>query len=155
MSVAALCSVVPFGDNAGPRHRDATTVAAADPMTVHCPHCKTGYLLPDHLLGAHGSRVRCPECGETFVVTREGAAPEAPPAPLESSPAAVAAEMLDALAAELGPKLTAARERGRVLSDLGPDLLGVWDAYRERLGPQASAEVFRAVLRERWDVTLR
>lgn len=43
-------------------------------MTVHCPHCLTGYLLPEHLLGAGGARVRCPGCQEVFVVLPEGEA---------------------------------------------------------------------------------
>jgi len=43
-------------------------------MTVYCSHCSTGYLLPDHLLGPRGARVRCPNCGKTFVVLREPAA---------------------------------------------------------------------------------
>ena len=41
-------------------------------MTVHCPHCSTGYLLPDHLIGPRGSRVRCPSCQGAFVVVPEG-----------------------------------------------------------------------------------
>ena len=52
-------------------------------MTVYCSYCSTGYLLPDHLLGPRGARVRCPKCGKTFVVLRDppaGATP-APPEP--------------------------------------------------------------------------
>jgi len=41
-------------------------------MTVHCPHCLTGYLLPEHLLGGAGARVRCPGCEGVFVVLPEG-----------------------------------------------------------------------------------
>jgi len=41
-------------------------------MTVHCPHCLTGYLLPEHLLGVGGARVRCPGCEGVFVVLPEG-----------------------------------------------------------------------------------
>jgi predicted Zn finger-like uncharacterized protein len=37
-------------------------------MTVYCPHCSTGYLLPDHLIGPRGARVRCPNCQGAFVV---------------------------------------------------------------------------------------
>jgi predicted Zn finger-like uncharacterized protein len=37
-------------------------------MTVHCPHCSTGYLLPDQLVGPRGARVRCPDCQGAFVV---------------------------------------------------------------------------------------
>jgi len=47
-------------------------------MTVHCPHCLTGYLLPEHLLGAGGARVRCPGCEEVFVVLPEGEAGSEP-----------------------------------------------------------------------------
>ena len=43
-------------------------------MTVHCPHCLTGYLLPERLLGAGGARVRCPSCQGVFVVLPEGEA---------------------------------------------------------------------------------
>ena len=43
-------------------------------MTVHCPHCLTGYLLPEHLLGGRGARVRCPSCEGVFVVLPEGEA---------------------------------------------------------------------------------
>ena len=43
-------------------------------MTVHCPHCLTGYLLPEHLLGSKGARVRCPGCEGVFVVLPEGEA---------------------------------------------------------------------------------
>jgi len=42
-------------------------------MTVHCPHCSTGYLLPDHLVGPKGARVSCPECRGEFAVWRERA----------------------------------------------------------------------------------
>lgn len=42
-------------------------------MTIHCPHCSTGYLLPDELLGPRGARVRCPACAEMFVVSPSAA----------------------------------------------------------------------------------
>ena len=134
-------------------------------MNVRCPHCSTGYLLPDHLLGPRGARVRCPHCGEGFVVLREPHAArggaEAPPAAasLEAAgeavpPVSVAFELLDALAAHLGPRLEDAQRRGRVLSELGPDLIHAWDEFRSRLGERGSAEVFRRALRERWSVDL-
>ena len=54
-------------------------------MTIHCPHCLTGYELPRNLMGEHGSRVRCPACQGVFVVLPDGeeesvaaAPPEAP-----------------------------------------------------------------------------
>jgi predicted Zn finger-like uncharacterized protein len=40
-------------------------------MTVHCPHCLTGYELPRALMGDHGARVRCPGCQGVFVVLPE------------------------------------------------------------------------------------
>jgi len=47
-------------------------------MTVHCPHCSTGYVLPDHLLGPRGARVRCPHCQGAFVVIAEPKGSSAP-----------------------------------------------------------------------------
>lgn len=35
---------------------------------VACPACSTGYILPEELIGSGGARVRCPQCGRTFVV---------------------------------------------------------------------------------------
>jgi predicted Zn finger-like uncharacterized protein len=46
-------------------------------MTIHCPHCLTGYELPRNLMGEHGSRVRCPACQGVFVVLPEGEAESA------------------------------------------------------------------------------
>jgi len=149
-------------------------------MTVHCPHCSTGYVLPDSLMGPRGARVRCPNCRRAFVVLREPgveaatrAEPE-PPAPavaspptapaeaadrapgevVDTEPAEVAAELLDALAARLGARLGEARERNRVLAEFGPELMKAFDHYRERLGERGSREAFRAALRTRWGVDL-
>jgi len=158
-------------------------------MTVHCPHCGTGYLLPDHLLGPRGARVRCPNCRRPFVVLREEEAAavgamesspadsaSAPPqggegvpdglAEVASSPAAgpspgaagdaesTAAEVLENLANRLGSRVTDARARGRVLAELGPELMLAYDEFRARAGADAPREAFRAVLRERWGVDL-
>jgi len=35
---------------------------------VSCPACSTGYILPAELIGSGGARVRCPQCGHSFVV---------------------------------------------------------------------------------------
>ncbi|NOT33136.1 MAG: hypothetical protein HOP12_03095 [Candidatus Eisenbacteria bacterium] len=40
-------------------------------MNVYCTQCSSAYLLPDHLLGPGGARVRCPACGAAFVVKRD------------------------------------------------------------------------------------
>ena len=48
--------------------RKAHEARSEPAMTVHCPHCSTGYLLPDHLVGPHGVRVGCPNCRGAFVV---------------------------------------------------------------------------------------
>jgi predicted Zn finger-like uncharacterized protein len=153
-------------------------------MTVHCPHCLTGYLLPDHLLGDQGARVRCPGCEGVFAVLPETA--DARPAALDAGvvradetpasvdtsplradetaapdevapteePEAVAGSVLDVLADFLGDNLTRSRLRGTVLSDHGPAIMAGWDEYRRRVGASAPAGCFRAALRERCGVDL-
>lgn len=134
-------------------------------MTVHCPHCATGYILPDPLVGERGARVRCPACEGSFVVIPEnghgakhangGSTPEAPP-PLESSAAdlaAVASEVLDALADRLGGDLDRARDDGRLFSRHGRELLDAFDEYRRR-APAGEAAPFREALRRRWGLRL-
>ena len=143
-------------------------------MTVHCPHCSTGYLLPDHLMGPRGARVRCPQCKRPFVVLREEAGatvtgsddamlhdirlPAGPVARDGEAPDAeasrIAEELLDTLAVNLGGALTQARSRGRVLAEFGPDVMKAFDEYRSRLGDRAAPAAFRAVLKERWGVDL-
>jgi predicted Zn finger-like uncharacterized protein len=54
-------------------------------MNVFCSHCSTGYLLPDHLLGPRGARVRCPTCGKTFVVLLETASATGAASPVSAS----------------------------------------------------------------------
>jgi predicted Zn finger-like uncharacterized protein len=139
-------------------------------MTVHCPHCSTGYLLPDHLMGPRGARVRCPQCKRPFVVLREESGGTITrlddilptesdlPADLGSAPdeeaARVAEELLDSLAHQLGRALVQARSRGRVLAEFGPDVMKAFDEYRSRLGERAAPAAFRAALKERWGVDL-
>jgi len=53
-------------------------------MIIACPHCSTGYLLPENLMGPGGARVRCPRCQQVFAVGsdgRAGAAASSAPAP--------------------------------------------------------------------------
>ena len=153
-------------------------------MTVHCPHCLTGYLLPDHLLGDQGARVRCPGCEGVFVVLPETAdarpaavdtgalRADVTPAPVDTSalradatpapgdvvpteaPEAVAGSVIDVLADFLGEDLTRSRLRGTVLSDHGPAIMAGWDEYRRRAGADAPSDIFRAALRERCGVDL-
>ncbi len=149
-------------------------------MTVHCPHCLTGYLLPERLLGAGGARVRCPGCQGVFVVLPEGEAtvegaegegsvspeamsdvatadaPASAPAGEAPSrePGEVAASVLGVLADFLGDALTRSRARGTVLSDHGPAIIAVWDEYRRRAGEEAPPSVFRAALRDHCGVDL-
>ena len=139
-------------------------------MTVHCPHCLTGYLLPDRLLGGQGARVRCPGCEGVFVVLPETAdsrpaaadttalRADATPAPGDllptEAPEAVAGSVIEVLADFLGEDLTRSRSRGTVLSDHGPAIMAGWDEYRRRVGADAPAGCFRAALRERCGVDL-
>jgi predicted Zn finger-like uncharacterized protein len=72
-------------------------------VIITCPNCSTGYLLPEHLVGPGGARVRCPRCQHLFAVGVDGQprepalsepAPGSPPSerPLEAveeAPAAV------------------------------------------------------------------
>lgn len=67
-------------------------------MTIACPYCTTRYLLPDHLLGPGGARVRCPSCQRSFVV----------PADADRGPAAVEASSATPLGAILNPSEEAA-----------------------------------------------
>jgi predicted Zn finger-like uncharacterized protein len=132
----------------------------SEPLTIRCPQCRTSYLLPRPLLGPSGARVKCPECGMGFVVTsREAAAAGPAPAPPAAAAApadagAVANELLEGLERRWGARLGEARARGRLLAELGPDLMGAFDEYRRRLGAGADGQVFRRVLRARLGVAL-
>ena len=56
-------------------------------MIIACPNCSTGYLLPEHLVGPGGARVRCPRCQLLFAVGIDGQPRElAPPAPMPGRP---------------------------------------------------------------------
>jgi len=148
-------------------------------MNVRCPHCSTGYQLPDHLLGPRGARVRCPKCAKSFEVARTADSPESAPedalesnlplTPSESDealglpplvevpdeePEEVATRILDALAARLGERLEVSHAEGRLWADHGEALMRAWDEYREVLGARADAAVFRSHLRARWNVDL-
>ncbi len=51
-------------------------------MIITCSNCSTGYLLPEHLVGPGGARVRCPRCQHLFAVGVDGQPCEpVPPAP--------------------------------------------------------------------------
>jgi predicted Zn finger-like uncharacterized protein len=137
-------------------------------MTVYCPHCSTGYLLPDHLIGRHGTRVRCPECQGAFAVAAGSDVrlvgdvyPLAPPsarsvpaAPAPPSPAEDAAAVIDELVAVLGDALVGARARGKVLSEHGPAIVDAYHEYRRRAGVRGAPGLFRIALRERCGVDL-
>jgi predicted Zn finger-like uncharacterized protein len=115
-------------------------------MTVHCPHCSTGYRLPGHLMGPLGARVRCPECQGSFEVSRE--------APNGEEDSRLAGELLSALAERLGDSLDQARAQGRVLARFGPEVMDAFDEYRARLGERAAPAAFRAALKDGWGIDL-
>ena len=140
---------------------------------VGCPHCSRRYLLPRRLMGPGGARVRCPGCQESFDVAPEPARPvDARPGPprhlcaderrdREAAPAAgearsehaIAREVVEGLAAHARAMLEA-QGRGRLFAETGPLLLGAFDLYRHRAGPEARAEVFREALGRRWGINL-
>lgn len=78
-------------------------------MIIACPHCSTGYLLPENLMGPGGARVRCPRCQQVFAVGPDGrakaAASSAPASSLAPEPALEVKEELPAssLAAPAAP----------------------------------------------------
>lgn len=137
-------------------------------MTVQCPQCQTRYLLPDHLLGPRGARVRCPGCGHRFEVMPGADAGDVPAGESQTEAATVTAAggegdpratevartLLRGLAERLGERLVPAKAAGRVLSEFGPELMSAWDAYREELGADAPAQPFRSELRATWGVDL-
>jgi predicted Zn finger-like uncharacterized protein len=56
-------------------------------MIISCPNCSIGYLLPEHLVGPGGARVRCPSCQHLFAVGIDGQPRDpAPPASGSVSP---------------------------------------------------------------------
>ena len=54
-------------------------------MIIACPNCSTGYLLPEHLMGPGGVRVRCPRCQHLFAVGVDGQ-PREPAQPATGTP---------------------------------------------------------------------
>lgn len=153
-------------------------------MIIACPNCSTGYLLPEHLVGPGGARVRCPRCQYLFAVGVDGQPrepalpapgtppPERPleaveetpaaaatPPPAEAKPVAegalaVARMVLDQLAVHEGEALERARAEHRLFSKFGPALMLAYETYRRRVGQDADPSAFRTALRERWGVEL-
>ena len=83
-------------------------------MIIACPNCSTGYLLPEHLVGPAGARVRCPRCQLLFAVGvdgrfREPALPEPAPGNPASERPLEAVEEVPAAAAT-SPVMTAEPE---------------------------------------------
>jgi len=92
-------------------------------VIIACPSCSTGYMLPEHLVGPGGARVRCPRCQELFEVDADGiprigapVAPVAPAipvasvesAPVEAAPAEVASRAVGQIADSAAPARSAA-----------------------------------------------
>lgn len=143
-------------------------------LTIRCPGCDCQYLLPMSLLGERGARVRCPRCGQGFLVSPQGevtklsaaefAARAAPPAEppgrsaagtADASPAhAHARAALDALIERVGPGLLEAAREQRLFRDHGPELLEAFDDFRRRAGREAAPEAFRAEVRRRLGLEL-
>jgi len=149
-------------------------------MIVACPDCSTGYLLPEHLVGPGGARVRCPRCQRLFAVdaagrpraaSATGPEPAPPEPPLEAveqpaapaaaavppgpeEPAAIARDVIAQLAAREGAAIVRAHAERRLFAEFGPALMEAYEAYRLRAGAGADPGAFREALRERWGVEL-
>jgi predicted Zn finger-like uncharacterized protein len=153
-------------------------------VIITCPNCSTGYLLPEHLVGPAGARVRCPRCQHLFAVDIDGQprqpAPSAPGGPpperpldaVEEAPAvaaapsvtvaepdaegclAVARAVLDQFAMHEGAAIERARAEHRFFAEFGPALMVAYETYRHRAGEGADPSAFRTALRERWGVEL-
>jgi len=83
-------------------------------VIITCPNCSTGYLLPEHLVGPGGVRVRCPRCQFLFAVGLDGQPREpAPPEPAPGSPPSERPlEAVEEAAAATPPVATAEPEAG-------------------------------------------
>ena len=134
---------------------------------VRCPQCGRSFVVPRQRDAEFGRGEQqaspdpdvAPTAGDEPEATDEPRATDEPhaigePRLAETDPEACAREVLDALAADLGPRLEQAVREGRALSAFGPELLRGWDAYRDQMGERADSAAFRRVLRERWGVDL-
>lgn len=143
-------------------------------LTIRCPGCDCQYLLPMSLLGERGARVRCPRCGQGFLVSPGGEVTElsadefaaraenpdepathaAPETAASSAAQTHALAVLDALIERVGPGILEAAREQRLFRDHGPALLEAFDDYRRRAGRDAPPEAFRAAVRERLGLEL-
>ncbi len=143
-------------------------------MIISCPECGTGYLLPEHLMGPGGARVRCPRCQGQFAVDVRGLPQESAgaradvpvlepsrqtagadaPATGRADPLAVARAVLERLSRDQGESIEQARQARRLFADHGPALMEAFEAYRREAGDDAGPGPFREALRERWGVEL-
>ena len=148
----------------GPEPHGGSIAAVNHAFIVHCPACDAGYLLPRNLVGTLGAHVTCPACGRGFdvdpraqpavSVTGSPLRPFEPGSNAGVDERAVAGEVLDELAARMGPALEEATRSGRLFRTHGPALLAAYDEYRRRAGEQAGAQAFRGELLRRWHVDL-
>ena len=120
-------------------------------LSVRCPACASGYLLPASLVGEAGARVRCPACAHEFEVDAGGRAHGGSGTP---DLRGVARGVFDELVSRLGPGLEAAAREHRLFAEHGPALLEAWDEFRRRAGAHAPSRPFREELSERFGVEL-
>jgi hypothetical protein len=79
--------------------------------------------------------------------------PDASTAPVPDA-VAVAFELIEAFASGREEKIAEASREGRFFGEYGAEILAVYDDYKQRMGQDAKATLFRQLLKDRWGVDL-
>ena len=116
-------------------------------MIIACPHCSTGYLLPENLMGPGGARVRCPRCQQVFAVGADGgarpAASSAPAAARAPEPALEVKEEPPA-SSQVAPAAPVAAPAAPVASPAGVEPLAVARAVLAELAAREGEALEKA-----------
>lgn len=117
-------------------------------MIITCPSCSTGYLLPEHLVGPGGARVRCPRCQFLFAVDVDGRPRESAPAP-SIRPSERPLEAVPETPGVPDPPVAGAEPKA-VAGPPGPEHLAVARAVLEQFALDRSGAIERAQAEHRF-----